>query len=147
MADKYEERMAPCYAALEKSGNRIELVDEPCRTAIIVETAMAIVVNGGFPYFFEVNFVNDPEYGIFTDALRRVGLVEIADRFAALVARFPFDTPHTSHERRNAFLEICPDDFETAMTELESLIYATDIDAAIMRFLSNQGLAALPSSG
>jgi len=115
-----------CYALLERQDNQLELVNEPCRTAIIVDTALGIVGNGGFQYFFEANFPDDPDYGMFADAFRRAGLGEIAQGFSDLVAMFPFAAPHRSVERRLRFLSDCPADFARKMEELENLIYARE---------------------
>lgn len=87
-------RLPRCYRQLDECGGRLDLLSEPCRTAVGVDTALAIIMNGGFQYFFEMDFPDNPENGIFADAFRRVGLEDIADRFAALVALFPFDAPH-----------------------------------------------------
>jgi len=137
-----EKRLSACYGQLERANDQLELLSEPCRTAIILATAIGIIGNGGFQYFFEMDFPDNPEYGIFTDAFRRVGLSEIADRFAELVALFPFETPHASRDLREQFLATLPTEFEFAMRELESLIYALDSDALLEQHLKESGSAA-----
>jgi hypothetical protein len=123
-------RLAACYKRLERANNRLELLSEPCRTAIIVDTSIGIIVNGGFNYFFEMDFPDNPEYGLFTDAFRHVGLTEIADRFAELVAAFPFDAPHAALALREQFMGNRPAEFDDAMTQLENLIYSSWGDSA-----------------
>ena len=125
-----------CYAVLEQQRGQLSLVSEPCRTVIIVDTAFGIIGNGGFQYFFEANFPDAPEYGMFADAFHRVGLTEIARRFTELVAMFPFEAPHRSADRRLHFLEDCPAEFAEAMDQLENLIFQyTDLHAILADFL------------
>jgi len=54
-------RIDACYAMLERQQDQLQLVDEPCRTVIIVRAAFGVIGNGGFQYFFEANFPGDPE--------------------------------------------------------------------------------------
>ncbi|VXC69142.1 hypothetical protein MASSI9I_90328 [Massilia sp. 9I] len=125
-----------CYAMLKQPGERLQSVSEPCRTAIIVDTALGIIGNGGFQYFFEANFPDDPDYSLFIEAFDRVGLSEIAQGMATLVTMFPFEAPHQSAERRLRFLETGPAEFEQAAQQLENSIYArTDLDAIVDDFL------------
>lgn len=125
-----------CYEVLERANNRLDMLDEPCRTVIIVRTAWGIIENGGFQYFFENNFDGDTEYGVFTQAFRRVGLDEIALRFSKLVNLFPFPNPHESPAKRMDFLDSAPSQFIAVMEELENLIYrGDDIDEILNSFL------------
>lgn len=125
-----------CYAMLEQPGERLQFVNEPCRTAIIVDTALGIIGNGGFHYFFEANFPDAPDYSMFVEAFDRVGLSEIAQGIAALVAMFPFEAAHLSAERRLRFLETGPAEFEQAAQQLENFIYSrNDLDAIVDDFL------------
>jgi hypothetical protein len=66
-------RLAACYKRLERANNRLELLSEPCRTAIIVDTSIGIIVNGGFNYFFEMDFPDNPEYGLLLMGRQRYG--------------------------------------------------------------------------
>lgn len=130
------DKVDACYALLEQQGKQLQLVSEPCRTVIIVDTAFGIIGNGGFQYFFEANFPDDPEYGMFAGAFHRVGLTEIARRFAELVAMFPFEAPHRSPDQRLRFLEACPADFAEAMEQLENLVFdCRDLHAILDDFL------------
>jgi hypothetical protein len=132
--------LSACYALLEQANNQLDVLGEPCQSAIIVNTAIGLVGNGGFPYFFEMDFPGNPPYERFTEAFRRVGLVDIAERFAQLVSLFPFDAPHASRALRQQFLDKRPREFDAAMTQLEDLIYALeDSDTLLERHI--QGLA------
>lgn len=134
--DSAPDALALCYRKLDAVRKQLARVEEPCRTAIVVDVAWGIIGNGGLPYFFGMNFDDDPDYAVFTDAFRRVGLDEIASRFDRLVAMFPFSKPHTSPQQRIAFMDTEPADFLAAMTELEALIYSRgDIDGVLDAFL------------
>ena len=127
-----------CFDVLDKV-KQIELLDQPCRAAVIVYTAWGIIGNGGFQYFFESNFEGDPPFDIFTQAFRTVGLGEIALRFSELVALFPFNDPHKSSQKRQVFLECQPPAFTAAMTKLEDLIYGhDDIEEILNSFLQRE---------
>ena len=125
-----------CYEALGQV-SQLDALDERCRAAIVVDSAVGIIGNGGFRYFFEMNFPNDPDYSLFADAFRRVGLPDIAERFACLIGLFPFAAPHASPELRQRFLSNVPASFDTAMTELENLIWDLDTEALLARFLDS----------
>ena len=127
-----------CFDLLDKV-KQVELLDQPCRTVVIVYSAWGIIGNGGFQYFFENNFEGDPPFGVFTQAFDAVGLEEIARRFSELVALFPFSDPHKSIRKRQEFLDSQPPDFIAAMTELENLIYQNDnIEETLNSFLQRE---------
>ncbi|MCC2970723.1 DUF4375 domain-containing protein [Massilia sp. IC2-476] len=137
-----KDMLSTCYTMFEQLGKPLEHLNDPCRSAIIVDTALGIIGNGGFQYFFEANFSDNPDYGIFVDAFQRVGLNEIAQGLAALLAMFPFEAPHQSAERRQRFLEASSDEFEQAMQRLEDLIYARkDLDSVVEDFLKRSRAA------
>ena len=127
-----------CFEVLDKV-RRVEFLDQPCRTVVIVYSAWGIIGNGGFQYFFENNFEGDPPFDVFTQAFRTVGLGEIALRFSALVALFPFSDPHKSIQKRQEFLDSQQPDFVAAMTELENLICKHEnIEETLNSFLERE---------
>lgn len=130
--------VSACYEALDRV-QRIESLDQPCRTAVIVDSAFGIIGNGGFQYFFESNFPGDPSYDTFTQAFRSVGLDEIAQRFSELVAMFPFDHPHQCPLKRQKFLDSDPSEFDAAKSALEDLIFSfADVDEVLNTYLRTQ---------
>lgn len=127
-----------CFDVLDKV-KQIELLDQPCRAVVIVYTAWGIIGNGGFQYFFEMNFEGDPPFEIFTQAFRTVGLGEIAQRFSELVSLFPFNDPHQSIQKRQEFLDSQPPAFTAAMTKLEDIVYGhDDIEDILNLFLQRE---------
>lgn len=153
MESRDDDFMDDCYEALEQTGQRIDRVAEPCRSALIVRSAMAIFHNGGSQYFFEEDFPEKPDYAMIVDALRRVGLSAIADGLAGLVGLFPFDAPHLHLEKRRALLDDPPGDFDAARAWLDDQVFAIDgdqVDAVlgkyILRASAQQRLAGLGGS-
>lgn len=130
--------ISECFGALDRV-KQVEALDQPCRAVVIVYSAWGIIGNGGFQYFFESNFEGDPEFDVFTQAFRAVGLEEIALRFSELVALFPFEKSHESSKRRQEFLDSQPAEFTVAMTKLEDLIYEhDDIEQTLNSFLQRE---------
>ncbi len=82
----------------------IKRLSEPHQTVLLIYSAQGIIDNGGFHYFFESDFPNNPPYTVFIDAYRRIGAQDAADALAAAVARFPFPQPHLDCEARNQFM-------------------------------------------
>ena len=135
-------RVSACHDQLELVNNQLGLLSEPCRTVIIVSTAVGIIGNGGFQYFFEMNFDDEPPYAVFVDVFHRVGLSDIADRLAGLVAFFPFEAPHRSPQLRQQFLDAHHADFDAAVMQLEDLIFALDTEQLLERYLESTAPAA-----
>lgn len=132
-----------CFAILEKAGGRLELVDEPCRSVIVVVTAWGVIGNGGVEYLFEVNFQGEPEYAVFTDAFRRVGFEDVAQRFSELFGLFPFPDPHKDVKQRHAFLRSPPARFSSLMEEIEGLVYGTkDLEGNLEAYVQATAPAA-----
>jgi hypothetical protein len=64
----------------------------------------AKIDNGGFRYLFESDFPFHPPYSLFSDAYRKIGAFDAADRLDRAVRLFPFPSPETQQEARNAFM-------------------------------------------
>ena len=124
-----------CFEALNKV-QQVEHLDQSCRMVVIVYSAWGLIGNGGFQYFFESNFPNDPSYEVFTQAFSSVGLTEIAVRFSQLVSLFPFEDPHKFPQKRQKFIDTQPSTFIALMAELEHLVYAHEnIEETLNSFL------------
>ena len=153
MESTQQDFMGECYEALDQAKQRIDGVDEPCRSALIVRSAMAIFHNGGCQYFFEEDFPKNPDYSVITEALRRVGLTAIADGLAGLIALFPFEAPHLHFDQCRALLDAPPSDFDSARERLDDQVFAIDgdqvdtvLDEYIQHARAPQRLASLGGS-
>ena len=100
-----DELIDVAFRRLRRVGNDPSRLPDLERTVVSVTTAQGIIDNGGFQYFFEMDFPNRPLYRVFTDAYRAVGATRAAERIDQAVAMFPFRAPHLSQKRRNAFMD------------------------------------------
>jgi hypothetical protein len=80
-------------------------LNEPMLTVWAVEQAQGIIDNGGFQYFFENDWPENPDYSIFVDSFTRIGATEAADCIQDAVNMFPCATPHLDCEMRREHME------------------------------------------
>ena len=77
---------------------------EPLMTFWAVFHGGGVIQNGGFQYFFENDWPDNPNYSIFIDAYERIGATGAAAAMRAAVADFPFPDPHLDFEARREHL-------------------------------------------
>lgn len=77
----------------------------PLLTVWAVEKVQGVTDNGGFQYFFENDWPDNPPYLLFIDALRAIGADEASDCLQDAVECFPFEDPHLDYIQRREFLE------------------------------------------
>jgi hypothetical protein len=80
-------------------------LDEPLLTVWAVEQAQGIIDNGGFQYFFENDWPENPEYSVFVDSFRRIGAAEAADCIQDAASMFPSSTPQLDCEMRREHMD------------------------------------------
>ena len=93
------------YAEMEKVGGdplKLPVVLQP---VALLYTLQAMIDNGGFRYIFESDFPFSPPYSAFSDAYRKIGAMDAADRLDQTVALFPFANPETNEQGRNEYME------------------------------------------
>jgi hypothetical protein len=93
------------YKELDRLGGDPTKLDVPLQTVAVIYTIQAIIDNGGFRYLFESDFPFCPPYSFFSEAYRRIGAADAADRIDRAVAMFPFDKPHQFAQERNKFMD------------------------------------------
>lgn len=93
------------YRKLEQVGGNPDRLDLPLRTVAILYSVQAIIDNGGFQYLFESDFPFTPSYSVFSEAYRRIGALEVAERLDRAVAMFPFESAHLHKDKRLEFME------------------------------------------
>ena len=98
------------YKELERPGGDPSKLDTPLQTVAILYSVQAIIDNGGFQYLFENDLPFSPEYSTLSDAYRRIGALEDADRLDKAVAMFPFENPHLHRKERLDFMESLEED-------------------------------------
>jgi len=93
------------FAQLNEVGGNLEKLPLPLQTVVVIYTAQGIIDNGGFVYFFESDFPNNPDYKLFSECYRRIGADSAANNLDTAIELFGFDDPHIHEQKRRAFLE------------------------------------------
>jgi len=63
-----------------------------------------IIDNGGYKYFFEADWPDNPPYSDFINAYHRIGCISQAEELERIVNTFPFESPHLHCDQRNEFI-------------------------------------------
>jgi hypothetical protein len=106
-------------------------LDQPRFTCWAVDQAQGLVGNGGFQYFFEGDWPENPPYSVFIEAYRRIGAKEAADCFQDAVDDFPFADPHLDVKARNAHLDAKrskPGEFDSLIDRLGDRVIDLNAD-------------------
>lgn len=93
-----------CFQELDEADNDPSRLNISVQTVIAIYTAQGIIDNGGFQYFFENDFPENPAYSFFSEAYRRIGAERTANNIEKAVALFGFSDPHLNVEKRRSFL-------------------------------------------
>jgi hypothetical protein len=92
------------YQLLEIVGGDPTKLPTSLQPIAFLYAVQAKIDNGGFRYLFESDFPFHPPYSLFSDAYRKIGAFDAADRLDRAVRLFPFPSPETQQEARNAFM-------------------------------------------
>jgi hypothetical protein len=84
--------------------NGISSIPEPARTLIAVYTAQGIIENGGFAYFFELDFQGGDSYKAIVDSYKNIGLSAHADAINIVLGLFPNGLPHKDPKKREELI-------------------------------------------
>ena len=90
---------------LQANSGEIESLPEPVKIFLLVHGAQGIIDNGGYRYFFESDWPDNPPYETFIRAYEVIGCDSQAEELRRVVATFPFARPELHKERRNAFID------------------------------------------
>lgn len=104
MSDAVSRGFKKALRLLEKAKDDLDLLPETVATFLLVHSAQGVIDNGGYRYFFELNWPNDPPYTRFIEAYKTIGCEKQAADFARVVDAFPFDHPHLDEEGRNKYM-------------------------------------------
>jgi hypothetical protein len=111
-ADALDKASDKVFAALDELGGDLRALPVPQQTVAVIYAAQGVIDNGGFKYFFEADWPNNPPYSMFIDAYRRIGAVGAAECFERAIAMFPLPDPHMNRELRNLFMDDLPEKHE-----------------------------------
>lgn len=103
--DVIEQGYDEALLLLEKSAGDFDLLPDAVATFLFVHSAQGVIDNGGYRYFFESSWPNNPPYSRFMDAYRAIGCDAQADDLARVVSTFPFEAPHLNEEGRNKYMD------------------------------------------
>lgn len=110
------------FKEFEKAGKDIYRLPDPLKIVVIICSAQGIIDNGGFEYFFESDFPDNPPYSMFSDAYREIGAKEDAEYLDKAVSMFPFQEPHLHQDKRNSFMKENAYDESKEFTQLGNRI-------------------------
>jgi hypothetical protein len=96
---------------------------EPLLTAWAVVTAQGIIDNGGFGYFYENDFYQNPPYSVFWDAFRRIGALEAAQCIETTANLFPSGHPELDYQMRRNYLNLSRESACGQPDEIDQLGY------------------------
>jgi hypothetical protein len=116
-------------------GNNMTNMPVVERNIVAVITAQAVIDNGGFRYFFEMDFEGRPHYHVFVEAYDEIGATESAGSIEQMLAHFPDKTPPLDHQERREYLD---DVFKSADVNPELAI----IESMILGKVENYSLVA-----
>jgi hypothetical protein len=91
---------------LDKTEGDFDKLSVELQTVILVQSAQAIIDNGGFEYFFEADFPNFPNYYLFVEAYKRINSTNAANILVKAINMFPFNEPHLYKDKRNKFMKL-----------------------------------------
>lgn len=103
----------------------------PLLTVWAVTRAHEATCNGGFEYFFENDWPENPPYSVFVEAFREIGALEAASYLQQAVENFPFPDPHLHVDKRCEHLVASrsnPDEDDSIIDELGSRLSDLDDD-------------------
>lgn len=86
-------------------------LSRPQQVFITIYSAQPIIDNGGFGYFFESDWPDQPPYSRFSDAYREIGAVDVAGFIDRAAGLFGIAEPHLHRDARLRYLnEHCRDE-------------------------------------
>jgi hypothetical protein len=93
------------FKKLAGADYRMESVEEPHKTVVIVYSAQGVIDNGGMAYFFENDWPNNPPYSVFADAYERIGRADAAKALRDAVKSFGVPNPENNCKARREYME------------------------------------------
>lgn len=85
-------------------GTSITSLPKSEQVVVRIYAAQGAIDNGGLGYFFGNDWEDHPDYSVFIDAYRIIGVGAVADAIEATVTAFGLPTPHLDCEGRNDWL-------------------------------------------
>lgn len=96
--------------ALQAAEGALSNLPEPLQNFLLVYSAQGLIDNGGFQYFFEMDWPGNPEYVVFSKAYRAIGAEDAAHCIEQAAALFGFAHPEQFESERMQFMKGLPED-------------------------------------
>jgi hypothetical protein len=93
------------YEKMEKLNCQAYELKEPYKTVAIISSTQGVIDNGGLSYFFENDWPGNPDYSVFIEAYKNIGIIQGALTLSKAVSSFPFQEPHKNLKGRNSYIE------------------------------------------
>jgi len=110
MTDLVNEAFEQAVVLLNAENNKTENLPYEVATFLRVYSAQGVIDNGGYCYFFENDWPENPTYSDFVNAYHSIGCISQANELKRVVETFPFENPHINMERRCQFMDENEDD-------------------------------------
>jgi|GEM_PF-752194 len=112
MAKNIDKAFKQATIKLKKVNENINDLPRSVATFLIAYSAQGVIDNGGYRYFFEADWPNNPPYSKFVEAYFIIGCVKQSQDIDRVVSTFPFENPHLNESRRIEFIEANYDEDE-----------------------------------
>lgn len=105
MTDLISKAFKQALKLLQAEDDKMENLPFEVATFLRVHGAQGVIDNGGYRYFFEMDWDENPSYFEVVNAYQIIGCLAQAKEFKRVVSTFPFDNPHLHCKRRNQFMD------------------------------------------
>jgi len=90
---------------LEKADGNLNALPEAVATFLIVYSAQGVIDNGGYYYFFESDWPENPPYSKFIEAYAKIGCKKQSVELSRVASSFPFEAPHMKEAKRIKYMD------------------------------------------
>ena len=117
MADIIHKAFELSVVKLRKAHDNIDALPKAVANFLRVYSAQGVIDNGGYRYFFESDWPDNPPYSKFTDAYFQIGCKKQSRELARIVSTFPFKNSHLNQDARNKYMDENLDEDEYEVKE------------------------------
>jgi hypothetical protein len=103
---KLEQVRNTAYAMLEVADGDVTQLPTPLKNLVLIDSAQALIDNGGLEYFFYYDFPSKPAYQIFVDAYQAIGANSAAQIIAKASMAFGIEQPEFNIKQRRKHIDL-----------------------------------------
>lgn len=112
MTENIDKALKLAKIKVKKAGGNLNNVQRSVATFTMVYSAQGVIDNGGYRYFFESDWPNNPPYAKFVEAYSAIGCKKQSHDIDRVASTFPFENPHLNKRKRVKFIETNYDEDE-----------------------------------